>query len=506
MPTVLTCLDDRETRPGLDGEICRGWWLTDFPIRQLVAVDAAGQARGVWLGDARTDITTAFPDKPQAARAGYVFIASANPPGEKGHWWFRDEQDQWWTSPADWTSKQISAQQAVRAEAPSAITQAGRGVEDRLRVALARGAGITLRLDLINKCNLRCIMCHYSQDEVFRRPTQLVTPEQFRTQFDELAPLVGEIILSCADEPLASKFFPEIVTYLRRVRPDIVIRFCTNAMLMTAALRRVIVEQRVDHVLFSIDAVHQATLEGIRVGSRFPRIVQHIHALRELRNRCGAAEPKLTVNFVMMARNLHEAPLFLTLARRLGFAYVDFRHVVECFAQFDLFAEQLSTQPARWNYYREQIIAAAQREHLSFFLPPSMPTEEQWTPGPNEPVATLADVEAAFADYKPDEATVALAPRTAPGSVAEPLTEVFGHTYCVRPFSEVVIRQQDEIMPCPWHRAALGRLSGTPKLSEHFWGERFRELREAMLDPQGHANCQGCPVKSHELPVERHDN
>lgn len=506
MPTVFTCLDERESHPGLDREIRRGWWLTDFPIRQLVAVDADGQAHGVWLGDARPDLTAAFPAQPHAARAGYVFLAAATPATAQGHWWFRDEHDQWWTCPADWRASGIRPTEALRADAPAPVASAGRGVEDRLRTALARGAGLTLRLDLINKCNLRCIMCHYSQDEVFRRPTQLVTPEQFRTQFDELAPLVGEIILSCADEPLASKHFPEIVSYVRRVRPDITIRFCTNAMLMTAPLRRVIVEQRVDHVLFSIDAVRAATLEGIRIGSRFARIVSHIRALRELRDRAGVAEPQLTVNFVMMVRNIHEAPLFVTLARRLGFSYIDFRHVVECFAEFDLFAEQLSTQPARWNYYREQIIAAAQREHISFYLPPALPTTDTWTPGPDEPAADLADFEAALAAFTPDDAAPALAPRSTPPPAPETLAEVFGHTYCLRPFSEVVIRQQDDVMPCPWHRTALGQLSATPQLSAHFWGERFRELREAMLDPQGHPNCRGCPLKSEELPSARHDN
>jgi MoaA/NifB/PqqE/SkfB family radical SAM enzyme len=485
--------------------------MADIVVKRLIAVHADGTARAAWLGDPRPDVASAFPHSASAKSSGYVFLLPTGAPTKGGAWWFETKEGKWGRCIADWRASQIltvESEWIEKAAVPLNILETAEVnvAEERLQLAFAQGAGITLRLDLINKCNLRCIMCHYSQDEVFKRPAQSVTPDQFQQLFEGIASAVGEVVLSCADEPLASKFFPEILSYLRRVRPDVIIRFCTNAMLMSAPLRRIIVEHRVDHVLFSIDGVNRATFEGIRRGAKFSRVLGHIHALRELRDRSGATAPNLTVNFVMMARNIHEAPLFITLARRLGLTCVDFRHVVECFADFDLFHEQLQTQPGRFNYYRELMLQASEREHIALYLPPAFIDAPLWSPGVDEPVATLADVDAALADA-PLDARIETLPAPPPKvSVPEPIQRVFEHTFCTRPFSEIVIRNQNEVMPCPWHRTHLGTLSEMPRLSDHFFGPRFQELRQAMLRPEGHANCLGCPLKSQELPSARHDN
>lgn len=511
MPRIVTCLDARTPHPDGRHQILRGWWLADTAVRKLVAVSADGAAEPAWLGDPRPDVASAFPHSISAERSGYAFQFPTDVSVEGGAWWFETKDGKWATCLADWGSSPIRTVESKWIEpagVPENVLAAAEVnvAEQRLQLAFAQGAGITLRLDLINKCNLRCIMCHYSQDDVFKRPAQSVTPDQFQQLFEGIASSVGEVILSCADEPLASKFFPEILTYLRRVRPDVVIRFCTNAMLMTERLRRIIVEQRVDHVLFSIDGVNRASFESIRRGAKFSRVLAHIHALRELRDRSGSTAPNLTVNFVMMVRNIHEAPLFITLARRLGLSYVDFRHVVECFADFDLFHEQLQTQPGRFNYYRELMLEASQREHIALYLPPAFLDAPQWSPGADEPVATLGDVEAALADVPLDPPIATLTVTPPKASTPERIETVFEHTFCTRPFSEIVIRNQNEVMPCPWHRTHLGTLSESPRLSDHFFGPRFQELRQAMLRPEGHANCQGCPLKSQELPSARHNN
>ncbi|PTX98902.1 radical SAM protein [Opitutus sp. ER46] len=507
MLRTTTCLDQIQPEPDANLLALKGWFVADRPIRRLFAQLPDAKPIAVWLGDPRPDVRAAFPDAPTAARSGYLFALPAAAQPQHGTWWVEAQDGSWWQLPADWT-QHSPVQREATAVAPEAVPADVRTcsdenlVEDRLRRAFTRGSGITLRLDLINKCNLRCIMCHYSQDEIFKRPAKSISLEQFRTLFEGIAPAVEVILLSCADEPLASKFFSEIVTYLRAVRPGLVICFCTNAMLMTAPLRKVIVEQGVDHVLFSIDGVAAATFEGIRKGANFQRVLSHITALRDLRRRAGVDRPILTANFVMMARNIHEAPHFIQIARELELAYVDFRHVVNCFGEFALQDEQLQHYPGRFNHYRAQAIAAGAAAGIVVYIPPALPTEATWSPGPDEPVADAATALAIIRGVPADAGELAPPKPKIPRVTEARLQDIFGHLYCTRPFTEITIRNQDEVLPCPWHRVALGRLSEVPDLKSHFFGPRFQQLRRAMLRPEGDENCRGCPLKGQELPSE----
>ncbi len=52
-------------------------------------------------------------------------------------------------------------------------------LEDRFLRSLGKLPGLTLRLDIINKCNLRCVMCHFSDEAIFKRPTHQLTAPEF---------------------------------------------------------------------------------------------------------------------------------------------------------------------------------------------------------------------------------------------------------------------------------------------------------------------------------------
>ena len=76
------------------------------------------------------------------------------------------------------------------------------------------------------------------------------------------------------------------------------------------------------------------------------------------------------------------------------------------------------------------------------------------------------------------------------------VAEIFGSTSGL-----LMIRDQDEVLPCPWHGKTLGRLSEGKSLSEIFLGENFAALRRNMLKPEGDPDCANCPIKTLHLPV-----
>jgi MoaA/NifB/PqqE/SkfB family radical SAM enzyme len=394
----------------------------------------------------------------------------------------------------------------VRADAASRLDPApcmdrpgparvGELVEQRLLAGLARERRLTLRLDLINKCNLRCVMCHYSDPEVALRPAQRISPAQFDSFFEPLAPMVRDVVLSCGDEPLMSPHFEEIVRTLAARAPRVRISFCTNAMLMGGRAVRAIVESGVATVMLSFDGVTSSTLHRIRVGSDYRRIVGNILGLRDARG--SSARPRLVFNFVMLASNLHEAPAFVRMARELGGDAIDFRHVVPS-DTYDISAEMLERTPARYNHYRARVVAEGAACGMDLYIPPPFPDAGAHDPS-TDPVASLDEFHAVMAEagFSPRGA----APREQPAPPAQGRPTEASFCFCDRPFSEVMIRDQREAYPCAWHTEPMGDARGPGTLDGIFLGERFAALRLAMLDPLGAPGCRNCPIKAGRLPT-----
>ncbi len=375
-------------------------------------------------------------------------------------------------------------------------------LEAALARSLGRRPGVTLRLDIINKCNLRCVMCYYSDDAVFKRPAWKLTPAEFRGFFEDIAPQVVRVVLSCGDEPLVSNHFPAILSYLGDEHPELEIELCTNGMLMNARIRRLLIEKGVTHLLLSMDGVTKATLESIRVGSKYERLVGNILALRELKAAAGSEYPVLVMDYVMMHRNIHEAPAFVEASARFGARLIDFRHVIPS-EWFDQPEELLENHPAKYNHFRKVILAAGRRHGIDLVLPPVFETSETYDPG-GEPVADLAELDGVAADVakgevpEPKRFPHGFKVRNPRGTAAEQ----FAGTYCERPFSEIFIAERDKVKPCTWHRTHLGTLGEDGSLSDIFFGPEFTRLRRNMLRPEGDPNCEGCVLKTGALSSE----
>jgi molybdenum cofactor biosynthesis enzyme MoaA len=491
-----------------------GWCIGSSPVHALLLKIGEGEFETIPYGFSRTDVRGDFAAYPNAEKSGFRFSGDFHaPPKVPVELWVQLRPEP--ASPPEWHMVRVDLDthdiQTLELDEETRLTGASEdaavrevisadNIETRFGRTLRAKGGLTLRLDIINKCNLRCVMCHFSDDAVFKRPTRQLTGEQFKNLFDGIGADVSRVALSCGDEPLISKFLPEILRYLAMEHPHVAIEFCTNAMLMHAPIRNVIMETGVARVSLSMDAVTKPLLEAIRVGCRYEQLVGNIMALRDLKAHYGSEFPAFVFNFVMMNQNIHEAPAFVRLAQALGAESIDFRHMVPIGTWFP-HGELLSDHPAKYNYYRQRIAAEAAALDVNYYLPEAFDTAEQWLPE-NEPEVSFSDFNAVVPDA-PGPGGMQIKMRS-PGALADlagTVAEEFSTTFCERPFSEIMIRDQDEVLPCPWHGKTLGRLSEGKSLSEIFLGENFAALRRNMLKPEGDPDCARCPIKTLHLPV-----
>lgn len=375
-------------------------------------------------------------------------------------------------------------------------------IEDSLKARLEQGPFVTLRMDLINKCNLRCQFCHYSDPNISVRPTKTVSLETFDHWFRRLGPNIKEIVLSCGDEPFMAPRFVEILKTISTYSDSLDVGLCTNAMLMTPRIRAALIDYGLTYIIFSMDGATKKTIERIRVKSDYDRIVGNIKALKSLRDRSDSQYPKFLFNYVIMRSNIHETLAFLDICKELEADLVDFRHVVPTDYWNDE-DEKLGNYPHLFNTYRDRILAKAKSLELDIVISPPIGTDSDLPVISDSRENLLDDFNAVEED---DNLGLEPIPkRFSPDFVSrKPLSlhqEFFADSYCDRPFTETVIRNQKEVVPCPWHGQVLGELDEETDLKSIFLGEGFASLRATMLRGEVAPGCSQCPVKSHLLPT-----
>jgi MoaA/NifB/PqqE/SkfB family radical SAM enzyme len=504
-------IERTQPRHSGSGEVLAGWLTApSAPTAAVLQLANSSEFHTVFLGQPRHDVMReVLNGQPGTAVAFSITLPPLPPSPRYARLWvqLRDKRGyRWYASHVDLTAlvrNRVRFNVLTRTLVPPAATPElvarSTGIEAEFESAATTGRLLTLRLDLINKCNLRCVMCHYSREEVSRRPARSLSLDDFKRIFGAIEPRVRDVVLSCSDEPLMSKYFADVLRYLAANAPECRIMFCTNATLMARPARRAILESRVERVLLSIDGVTKSMFESIRVGAPFERVVGNIKALAALKQKHQLARPELVIDFVMMARNLHHAPAMLRAAHAIGVGTLDFRHVVMGETQTDISGESLTRHPARFNYYRDMILREAEQLGVKVYIPDPIPTHDRIDLAAEPAIPALDEFLAVPTDGGADE-SIELVPRPESIHAPLPLQEMFGHAFCTRPFTEVMVRNQDEVLPCPWHGEVMGRLSEGKDLLQIFRGEKFARLRKQMLSPSGAPGCRGCPLKADLLP------
>lgn len=364
--------------------------------------------------------------------------------------------------------------------------------------ALKQHPWLTIRMDITNKCNLKCIMCHYKEEQIYSRPAQAISAEALYEKIKDIAPYVKHIMLSCGFEPLMSKHFGAILSMLHTRFPHIETAYCTNAMLLNSKARKLTFENNVAQLILSLDGAEAATVERIRAGADFGRIVSHIKAVHQLKKQYGRTLPYLYINYVLMYSNIHEAPAFVEMCAALGIDTIDFRHLVGNIF-FSEHEEMLTQHPALYNYYRPQILEAAHHFNMKVRLPDAFDTTEVYIPEPR-PQVDLQSFYAIHPDEQP-EALIMPDEKLITGGTDADFPFLAGAT-CLRPFNEIMITEDNRIMPCSYYSTPMGTLDGHESLHDIFFGKAFTEVRRRKFSGYYDHNCQHCPIRLNLLPTE----
>ena len=499
----LYCIDVPARSEQLnEAEKIAGWLLCSLPIKNITIADSFRYGHTFTYGLPRPDVALSFKEFPGNTTCGFAITAGNMPVSLK------EKLDL--EVSVELKNGEIKIVRFSMDMSPSEIHDTDvdddekhaelnwEKTEKKYFKELKDHPWITIRMDITNKCNLRCIMCHFKEEEIYSQPAKIITPEKLKQQLHDIAPYVKHIMLSCGFEPLISKYFTEIVSMLNQNYPHMEIGLCTNGMLLDSKARKAIIENKITHVLLSLDGVTKNTVEKIRVRADYDKIVSNIMALSNLKKKFNHHYPLLFMDFVLMDSNIHEAPSFVWFCKELGIDVIDFRHLVGN-KYFKEHEEMLTDKKEKYNYFRELTIRESRKANIMIRMPEAFETEKTYIPEAL-PEADLSD----FRKLRADIQTLEVADRgeySCKNGNDDDFSFLSG-AQCLRPFNEIMINEQVKIMPCSYYGGIMGTLDGQSTLHSIFFGDEFSRVRRKKIQAGFDFRCMSCPIKSNLLPTD----
>jgi len=198
----------------------------------------------------------------------------------------------------------------------------------RARLADEVPGPYTSNLQVIDACNLRCIMC-FRQAAPYAAAGQFVRPmtlEMFRVFLDACrGSLVGTLYLGGSGEAF---LHPEALAMLDLVlERGIRAHFITNGTRLTDPVVAQLSEREGFGLEFSIDAFEPEAYEAIRVGADRDQVFRSMETLAAAVQAKGR-DIALALTMVLMRRNLEELPKLVQFAARIGIRQMTAMHVV----------------------------------------------------------------------------------------------------------------------------------------------------------------------------------
>jgi len=168
-------------------------------------------------------------------------------------------------------------------------------------------------LDTISHCNLQCSMCVHKD---MLRKRGVMARDLFTKIVDEIAERdkSARVWMVFFGEPfLLKKRPPTIFEYVAYAKSkgltDVVLN--SNANLMDEDSSRRIIDAGLDAIYIGIDAHHKHTYDKVRVGGDHDLVVRNVQGLIRMKEKMGAENPKVFVQFVVMDVNEAEKDDFV---------------------------------------------------------------------------------------------------------------------------------------------------------------------------------------------------
>ena len=184
---------------------------------------------------------------------------------------------------------------------------------------------LRVKLDMVGRCQLRCIMCHFAHPEFKENPITM-GKELLEKVAADLFPRAHDVVLSSSAEPLLAPDLPRALELCREYDvPSF--HFSTNAINLTAGIINKCIDVQMPLITISIDGGTKETFESIRTPMKWNKMMSRFDRLKEIKAERGSKYPIVSATTVLMRRTIREMPGLVRLMAEKGAEQMNFVHM-----------------------------------------------------------------------------------------------------------------------------------------------------------------------------------
>lgn len=321
---------------------------------------------------------------------------------------------------------------------------------------------VCLYLETTNRCNLLCTTCPRTYEEL--EPPADMSWELFTSIVDQI-PDLERCVLHGVGEPMLVPDLDRMVRYLKD-RGTYVL-FNTNGTVLNEKNGRAMIAAGLDELRVSLDAANVHSYRAIRGKNYFDRILKNVRAFRELQEREGHTNPRVSAWLTGLKETISELPDFVRVAAELG--------VREVYLQRLVFFEQEAIGRARPDQALYEQINTDEAGYIA------------------EAARVAAELGMVF---------------SASGAAAEPGMSLkrpedgSPWSMCRRPWTVMYFTANGRALPCciapfsqrGYENYTLGDAT-TQSLSDIWHGDAYKAFRAGLLSETPPAACANCGLR-----------
>jgi radical SAM protein with 4Fe4S-binding SPASM domain len=354
---------------------------------------------------------------------------------------------------------------------------------------------LNLEIDITTQCNLRCIMCPFSEERISKRKREDISVEDFAKIAEQIFPLCSFVCLQSGTEPLLHKQFGELLAITKSYGVPVV-GMTTNGLLFNEQKIEEAVEW-MDTITISIDAATKPTYERIRRKGNFDRLIANVRALQRAKHRRASQTPVLGFAFVLMRSNTAELPAVVQLAHDMEIPGVIATHLTP-FEGLNMEDETLDKDPVLCNRMLDEARTLAEKYHIDICLPANFDQPAAGSSLLQIGVSALTGNCGPSAGNQPNPVGPSVLGldrgRERAFYIGLDLREHEGKCHCTMPWHYLVIGPYGEVHPCGWWcEKPLGNIRH--ESFEKIWNnDRSRALRSDHVNGTLGESCRSCPA------------
>jgi len=184
---------------------------------------------------------------------------------------------------------------------------------------------LRVKLDMVGRCQLRCVMCHFAHPEFRENPTTMGR-ELLEKVAGEIFPLAHDVVLSSSAEPLLAPDLPRALELCREHEvPSF--HFSTNGINLTKGIVGKVIDVQMPLLTISIDGGTKETFESIRAPLKWEKLLSRFDLVRQMKDEAGSEYPVISATTVLMRRTIREMPQLVRVMADKGVEQMNFVHM-----------------------------------------------------------------------------------------------------------------------------------------------------------------------------------